>query len=325
VAGQALGDPKVIADPTTTWFTADGIESTNAPDYRHINKNAVASYADGHVATSTYLGIQVPQLFSPVVSYGFNKYKSTNTVENDGSATDGALTLYDNANSPANRLSADATGVSGRPGDCAFDNTVVGGMGSAVGTTANYGRGQTAAPVATLANFKSFTIVAWYKSNVTPNNLARVIDNVDASNNGLGMRFAVSNQVIDIQMNSISYDGLVQDALFQKSDNQWYFIAETCDVTKPAGSAIFYFNGSTTADVRQVEALPVWSSGGQNIPINLSARPVVVGNRFDYIRPFKGYLDNVRIYGTASSDGTGALTLAQLKQVRAYDLVNGAL
>jgi hypothetical protein len=130
-----------------------------------------------------------------ILQYSFNECSGT-TAASTGSDTT-ALTLRSSAGSPTNLFSADGLGVSGKSGDCAFDNTASTGMGSVgIGGRADQ------ADLDAIDNLMSFTLAGWFKTDGTTliGNNARLFENWNDprgfflygyNSNGSGLNFTV--------------------------------------------------------------------------------------------------------------------------------------
>ena len=329
IAGHSIGDATYIADPTKTYFTVD-CDSAGHAAFRHSDQ-FVVSYADGHVALTNSLTVG-PCPDSPLASFTFNSVQSTNQIGSDyATNTAFLLTMYDGNGNPANRLGASGTGVSGLPGDNCFNNYINCGFGSSAGGSVR-GRCQTAAPVSALSGLISFTVTCWvrYPVGTLPTigtSMPRFVDCND--NNYKGFEFRGAGSIagaLDItDRNSLgpnsngSYDDNVGSInLSALSDHQWHFYAVTWNTGGSQGPCWYTALKTGNFTIDQL-GIP----NGQGHTTQLSTVPLCIGNGLGgdglIDRPMDTWIDDVHIFGS-TSDGSGALTAAQLSDIRDYDV-----
>lgn len=233
-----------------------------------------------------------------VLEYDFNG--TGTTVANIGPQAGGSLTFLNAAGSATDLHSASGQGVSGLPGDMAFDNTASTGMGSA-GTG---GRAQAAGNFANLGTVQSFTIQGWYKA--------------DAIGNGAKLFELTGGGVITLASNAVDRLSLTVNGTFSQSaasttyanSDSWVFFGVTYDGTLASNNVKFYA-GTLDSAVSLVNTAT----------LNQGARPIgftslAIGNSYNSAaRPFDGLLDDFRFYDSTTG-ADGALNLAQLEELR---------
>ena len=200
--------------------------------------------------------------------------------------------------------SADGAGVSGLPGDRAFDNSaaVMGGTGIVARTVGD---------VDAIDQLVSFTISAWYKTSGTNSligaNAVRLFTDI-AANNGWSV-VSLTNSFNVYGDNSNVGTNLAGSILAQS--NEWVFLAITYDGTLTGNNLKIYGGDKTTG----VVLLATRSLNSGTLEDNDA--PFTVGNQAGRDRAFSGYIDNVRLHGTKTAgDNSGALSLDQLESIR---------
>jgi len=202
----------------------------------------------------------------------------------------------------------EGSGVSGLPADRAFDNTRASRMG---GTKERPGQGGAlSAPAGDLLRaLDSFTLQGWYKAEETPpGSFARLVSslrvNLYFTQEGLQLKVGNSPEASSALCRSESY----------MKEGEWIFFAITYNATLPQDNVCF-FAGSREEAVKLVQTATL-----NNGPIRSSgAGTMIFGNTDDGGRPFKGWLDNLRLWGDARGSG-GALSEAELELYRNADL-----
>src|SRR5207237_7026260 len=97
--------------------------------------------------------------------------------------------------------------------------------------------------------------------------------------------------------------------------NIWTFFAMSVDLSANSGNLKFYKGGLTNS--LQLVSTVDFPSDGFTSP----SAPLEIGNRIDFVRPFDGLIDNVRIYGSSGNAG-GVLSMSDLELIRQADLAN---
>ena len=253
-----------------------------------------------------------------LLEYKFNE--TGNYAANSGTLSDSLEFRSAATGSPlVDAHGADGSGVTGKAGDKAFDNSAatMGGNGYV---------GRTAGDVDAVDQLVSFTISAWYKTagttSLVGSNARFLLDYATSpttngwqllgNNNATPGLFAYMDNV-SVNMNALSGTVLAQT-------ETWVFIAMTYDGTLTSNNLKLYggtkTNGVTLLDTRTV------NSGA----LEDNAEPFLVGNSSDRTRAFSGFIDNVRLHGTKTAgDNSGVLDLAALEKIRMKDINPPAL
>lgn len=247
---------------------------------------------------------------TPLLEFSFNETGST--ASSSGSASASAV-LWNSSYSPTDLHGASGSGVSGGPGDRAFDNSASTGMGNA-GTGGMLYVGDLDA----VDGLKSFTLQGWFKSSVAINGVARLFDkNSGSGNAGFQLRSTATAGQLLLQVNSAS----VTSSAAYGATNEWVFFAVTFDGTSTTDNVKFYV-GSQASEVSLVTTASIGATMA-----NPNAATLVVGNSSWLLpsgpqvnnRPFDGVMDNFRIYGALSGAG-GMLSLSELEGIRLNDV-----
>ena len=209
------------------------------------------------------------------------------------------LTLLDVNGVPADLHSADASGISGRISDRAFDNTAATAMGGA-GTG---GVALVPTNIVSVGAFSSFTLQCWFNARTPLSQAARLFDA------GNYVVFAGRKPgVLWLCANRLSTG--TRPAYAQT--NEWIFFAVSYDGTRVSNNVVFY-RGTKDSPVVQIEG------GTLNAGLVTNSHAIGLGNlSYANVRPFLGRMDDVRIFGTGSGD-TGVLTQPQLESIRQGD------
>jgi hypothetical protein len=241
----------------------------------------------------------VTSSLKPIFEYTFNE---TGTSAASTGSNPTALTLLNASGAAADLHSADAQGVSGLPGDRAFDNTASTGMGKgSVG-------GVAIIPPNQFGTLTSFTFQCWYKASLS--------DNSD------GARIFAGDGISGYFVGHLSVHGTELPfgyPSYALTINRWVFYAITYDGTKHTDNVAFYY-GTKFRPVSRYETYGSLDGG----PAVSGATPFFIGNYSGTgieSRPFKGYIDDVRFFGN-SNDGSGALDMSRLEALRQADVTN---
>lgn len=234
--------------------------------------------------------------------------------ETSGRGATGDLTLKFLATdrTPADLHSAAGGGVSGKPGDKALDLTSALAMGGQESTPT--GPVAISPSTACLGGLTSFTIQGWFKGEGQAiQGLARLVSyrpSTGGEEAGLGVYSSLAPGWLNFQgMGANESEGKFRSRLAFDRADEWYFFA----ITYASSTTTFY--SGTTSDSVEVR--------GTVQGVTLEAVPptgeVTVGNMKYGMRPFKGWIDNVRVFGSLTDD-TGALSMEQLDELRLADV-----
>jgi hypothetical protein len=244
-------------------------------------------------------------------NYTFDQTVDTSEVPNSGTAGNVAdFSMFDSANARTDLHGAEGSGVSGTPGDRAFNNTA----STAMGNAGEGGRAQTTVKGGGMAGLISFTITGWFKTDAATSwpvnsgvNLVNSYNNADA-NNGARILCGNPGQLI-LGINGAEGDSY-SNSVYTAAQS-WVFFAVTYDGTATSNNVKFYAGSSEgTTKLSRTGSL---NAG----PVSEKATYLGVGNALGgfNVRPFDGFLDNIRVYGS-SSDSSGVLSLSQIEDVR---------
>ena len=211
------------------------------------------------------------------------------------------LHLRDPAGRRADRRSAGGTGVSGKPGDKALDNSDAITMGN------GGGGGFAESDSVRFPAVDSYTVSAWYKAESgVPTEFARIVD-TDI------MSLYFFQEAPHIQNTGFYSHPFVEVG-------QWVFVAATYDGTKSADNVDLY-KGSKTGAIAHLATL----TSNRGTVESFYSAVLVGGNSHTYVnpQPFDGLIDNLRIHGGTGS--SGALGLAELEALRKGDVTGSTL
>lgn len=207
---------------------------------------------------------------------------------------------------PADLHTKEGLGVSGSPSDRAFTNFGATQMGS---TSMAPGEGGVVmVKDAGLTGLRSFTLQGWYYCTLRPGNFARLFD---AS--GITVYFdgpdGLRGLTLQLGIRSVTAEHVATKNLYQRAKS-WNFFAISYDGDVITENIKFYA-GSHTDAVELVATFTLRSPSSFNIS------DFTVGNRADRARPFRGLMDDFRIWDDA-------LVLPQLEAVRKSDSSTGS-
>lgn len=247
-----------------------------------------------------------------ILDFSFDGSDSFAEVSGRGAAEDLSLEFLGMDRTPAELRSADGEGVSGKPHDKALNLTTALRMGGQEETQA--GPVAVSASTSVLGGMTSFTIQGWFKSQEEAiGGLARLVSYRPSSGGeeaGFGIYSSLSPGALNFQgMGALESGGKFRSQVAFDRANDWMFFAVTY-----ASSTTTFFSGSTTEPVavrgmvRDVPLTPVPPAG-----------EISVGNMKFGMRPFKGWIDNLRVFGSQTDD-SGALSMEQLDALREADV-----
>ncbi len=188
-----------------------------------------------------------------------------------------------------------------------LDNTSASGMG-------NEGDGEDGAlwyqPGDGLDNLQSMTITGWFYSDEPLQNDARLVAKAGSFSLHGGSRLRIEVRDED----NVSRTQSSGTILWQQETGRWTFFAVTFDGTAESSNVVIYDSTEMSAGLRSlsrtVEPGALRSVGAE----------VTIGNYYFDNRPYRGRMDNVRIFGS-TEDASGALTAEQVEAVWLADLL----
>jgi hypothetical protein len=213
-------------------------------------------------------------------------------------------------------------GVSGNVGDYAFNGSAATGMGSGdTGPRAVYNSAGANPDLAT-GSLASFTISGWYRTDVGQQlkDLARLLGSSTMTLQGGGS----ANTELTLSFTSTAGAKSTGSTSFSTAYSPiatWVYFAVTHDSNITGGPNTFFYAGSQSSSVSLVNSATIsspapwvgWTTASDG-PVWANAHASAGG-----IRPFDGYLDDLRVYGE-STGGGGALSLAALETGRLESL-----
>lgn len=243
----------------------------------------------------------------PTFSWNFNEGTGDFTA-NTGSGGAADLYLVAPGGGKALAFSVDARGVSGKPGDHAFDLTSSTGMGANTpNSTGPAGVVWSKSPgLAALADVSSFTLTGWIMPTATVTNAARIV-----SSPALTLMAGVENR-LTLQVNGTSAS--IQSEPAYDAVGHWIFFAATYDGTRTTDNVTYYVGSSEAGSL--VKAGTVTVAAGKLKPLT---GQFLIGNNSTAgatTRPFMGLMDNISIY-TARDNSAGVLSSDQIEAIRA--------
>lgn len=266
------------------------------------------------------------QAATPITEYRFNGSGTTATSP----CPDVSVTFRNAAGVATNLYSIDGAGVSGLAGDRAFDNTASSRMGRGNGSV-NAGGIANQSDLNAIDKLSSFTLQGWFKTvpGTTLGGFARLFDNHNDSispQGGFELYGGLNaNGPVDPGKLSLLVNGsqVTTTTEAYPEQNIWVFFAVSYDGTLTTNNVKFY-KGTKTSQVILVNTLTLNKSRVNDEPTGLGLgnrdrRPSIPTQVLD--RPFDGFLDNLRIFGTATGRG-GVLSISELEALRLRDVVN---
>lgn len=230
-----------------------------------------------------------------------------------GAKSSVSIQLFDIKGAKADVRGPAGSGVSGKTGDRAYDGTTADDMGS----LATFGPSAvTNTPIQELSSLASYTIQGWFKTEGTlPHSVARLVvcSSPDKKHPTLDLMATITPGDLLFATYSPKFDEAPANVrLTWRSfahENEWTFFAVVYN-----GEMLTFFSGTP--------ASPVTEKGKLNYNAGATDSPdakIAIGNHTNGKRPFDGWLDNIRIFGS-TKDVTGALTVQELEALRLQDV-----
>ena len=237
---------------------------------------------------------------NPILVYDFDE-TGTNAPSMGSDTT--PLYLYATNGVCTDLHGGPGSGTTGQPDDRCLDLSTATGMGS--GSTGPLARHL--ADDNAIDDLTSFTLCGWYKSPYATAGYGRFMNNYGA---GWGWELSCGGGgTIALDIYPATKATAIAPASSFNDLNKWLFFAVTYDGTATTNNVRIYrgYLNVTEAETRPVFACVSTNTADKGKVLESSGNAVlVVGNTYAYDRPFRGYLDNLRIYGN-HDDASGAL------------------
>jgi hypothetical protein len=263
---------------------------------------------------------------TPILEYTFDT-TSGSTVTNSGSASNADLLL----NGTASTVSGGVNGTSAYSNNVATRDSSPTGYGSLTATQSD-----------AISGLQSLTYSMWFKmpagapigvnsaSPAVRQTSVRVFDSLGGPVGGAGGFSLIAGSgtgSADFRLETVRSAtrtfGAVNSATSFGATDEWVFMAVTYDSTlADTSSNVKFYIGSETSPVTAVATTGTTLSFVDGEPVTVDSVPAFLGNYGNdnsFNRAFIGLMDNVRIYGS-TSDGSGALGLADLEALRVGDV-----
>jgi hypothetical protein len=224
--------------------------------------------------------------------------------------------------------SVDGGGVTGLPGDRSFANTGSSAQGSlASGATNGFRADQP--DIAAIDTLSAFTISGWFKTELADVNqiqgaTPRLVTNHDAgagsAGDGFNLQFLSDTEgdlKLDVDDDSTFADSSGTGAPYS-GKQKWVFFAVSYDGTLTTNNVNFYIGfrndteaggGPGSANVALVKTTTL-----NRGPVDTETAGLTIANRPGEDRPFKGFVDEIRIDDVAHAGGGGLAALESYRQ-----------
>jgi hypothetical protein len=311
----------VLIDPWS-WVTGESFEYLHwipgAPS-ANSSENRIAFFGNSGPLTGDWKDVNNADVHPPgyIVEYEMNlapapivefRFNEIGSQAPSTGADSTPMTFINGASAEADLHSDDRDGVSGLQGDHAFDNSSSTAMGSSgSGGYANQ------ADDDNLDDLLSLTLQGWFKADSgSINSLARIITKQAGANSFL--LIGSSSGKFQFEINNANCT--TAEAWYPET-GQWIFFAVTYDGSSIVNNVKF-FKATRTTPVTLVETRTL--NQGRALANNSAMQ---IGNWASLTRPFDGWLDNLRVFGSKTNQ-TGVLTLPQLEWLRNKDILNSS-
>lgn len=257
-----------------------------------------------------------------LLEFRFNEKGSFAASSSDSKARL-TLSLINAEGDPADLHGSGGSGVSGKSGDLAFDCTSATGMGRAPDNLPPPAPKNYIGPVAVaeddstvLCGLKSYTVQGWFKTDGEYlNRLARLVQFNNAldpsktllelgSNVNGGTLFLGITTPTETRRENVDTKGIPNA---YNMVNQWVFFA----LTYSKHEFTFYVGDTVNTVARAGVSKGDGATGDVTTVLS-------IGNTVVPRRPFKGWIDNIRVYGSVDEE-SGALSINDLEMLRQLD------
>jgi len=238
---------------------------------------------------------------SPLVEYQFNADSASQP--SGGTLPNSSVTIQN----PTAAIGAAGSGVSGQAGDRAFDNTAATAMGSQ--STSNY-KGIALNATTDFSSLSAMTLTGWFKANEVIGDGAVIVRTNQFSLRAYDAAVPSTTGVIQLNISGSNAPRSATTGTVFNSINTWVYFAVVWD-----GSTIKYYQGLTSQAASQLGSTSAFAPAMADPDAGLQIGNISPANNSASARIFDGYLDDVRIYGTA-------LSLPQVQAIQAADIAN---
>lgn len=269
------------------------------------------------------LAISVSQATAAqILTYSFNE---TGTTAPSTGPNTTSVTMRNDAGTAVDLHGGPSSGITGLATDRAFANLGPDTHGSVASASTNGFRADQP-DLAAIDSLGSFTLSGWFK---TENNVSiigktpRLVSNHDEGSGSAGDGFSLQflSESEDLKLDVDDDSTYANTTGNQFADKQtWVFFAVSYDGTLTTNNVKFYKGYRTdtealTGTTHVTSAVQLVGTSSLNRgAVDSESAGLVIGNRTSANRPFKGFLDEIRIDGGAGN--TGVLSLAQLETIR---------
>jgi hypothetical protein len=259
-----------------------------------------------------------------VLHYDFNE--TGNAPGSTGTDTR-PVKLLDDGGNALDFHSADAGGVSGLPGDRSFANTGPSDQGRfADGATNGFRAEQSDNPA--VDGLSAFTLSGWFRTELAdtflPNATPRLVNNHDdgagSAGDGFNLQFLTGSEGdLKLEVDDDTGGGVNTTGALYSGKQKWVFFAVSYDGSATIDNVNFYIGfrddaeagggpGSAAVALVTTASLDRGPVDGESVGLRLA-------NRFGDDRPFKGFLDEIRIDDVAHAGPGGLAILETYRQM----------
>ncbi len=260
---------------------------------------------------------------TPLVHYDFNE---TGNAPGSSGSERRPLKMRNDAGTTLDFHSADGDGVSGKPGDRAFENFGASDHGSVASAATNGFRADQSDNPA-LDGLAQFTISGWFRTETTSTlagKTPRVVINHDSeagsSGDGFNLQFfGDTDGDLKLEVDDDTGGGVNTTGARYAAKQTWVFFAVSYDGNATTNNVNFYVGFRNDAEAGggpgSADVALVTTTSLNRGPVDGESVGLSVGNRPAGDRPFDGQLDEIRI-------DAALLDAATLETVREGALVD---
>ncbi|WP_043586410.1 LamG-like jellyroll fold domain-containing protein [Geminisphaera colitermitum] len=232
-----------------------------------------------------------------VLLYEFNPATPGTSAASTGTVTSATGTLYKAASTAANLYGADGSGVSGLPGDKAFNNTATTHSTSNVTSGLFSVGGGVVGP--TLAGLTQFTLAGWFKTDSNPIAGGARLFEYTSGNNGF-LFYSSSNGSLSLSINGANI--ATSNTTSYTAVGSWVFFAVSIDLADSTKTVTFYQGTDTTLATPTADTTINATNLNKTTSVAATTANLNIGNSGNFARAMDGYLDNMAIFTTALTE-----------------------